>query len=96
MHDNFFELGGHSLLGTQIVVRIRDELAVDLSAGALFEAPTIAALSERIDELRASAADDALLHDLMAEIQQLSQLELQAELDQVCEQGGSTEHDRTP
>ena len=51
IHDNFFNLGGHSLIATQAISRIRSTCNVDISLRALFEHPTIAALSKVIDSL---------------------------------------------
>jgi len=60
VHDNFFFLGGHSLLGTQLIARVRDAFAVELSLRRVFDSPTAAELSAEIEsmianETRASA-----------------------------------------
>jgi amino acid adenylation domain-containing protein/thioester reductase-like protein len=52
IYDNFFDLGGHSLLVTQLVVRVKETLQVELTLRSLFEMPTIAKLAENIELLR--------------------------------------------
>ncbi|MFT3764371.1 MAG: amino acid adenylation domain-containing protein [Minicystis sp.] len=52
VHERFNDLGGHSLLAIQIIARARDAFDVQIPLRAIFEAPTISELSQRIDELR--------------------------------------------
>jgi acyl transferase domain-containing protein/acyl carrier protein len=46
LYENFFDLGGNSLNGLQVVARIRKVLQIQLSVVALFEAPTIQAMTD--------------------------------------------------
>ncbi|MCB1058238.1 MAG: hypothetical protein KDD11_22290 [Acidobacteria bacterium] len=52
---DFFELGGHSLSAIQLLSRVRESFAVELPARALFEQPTLAAMTRLV----ASAAGTA-------------------------------------
>ncbi len=90
IYDNFFELGGHSLLATQLVSRTRETFEVELSLVKLFESPVIAELAEAISQARGAGQrqngskieraqrGDKNLEELIAELDQLSDDEVQA------------------
>jgi amino acid adenylation domain-containing protein len=51
VNDNFFELGGHSLLATQVVSRVLQTFGEHVPLRALFEAPTVSKLAEKLGKL---------------------------------------------
>ena len=50
IHDNFFHLGGHSLRAIRCVSLIHQKLSVEIGLSDFFARPTIAALSEKINQ----------------------------------------------
>jgi hypothetical protein len=55
LHDDFFALGGDPLLASRAIARMNDVLQIALPMRALFEAPTVAGLADRIEALRWAA-----------------------------------------
>ena len=69
VNDNFFLLGGHSLLGAQLITKIRNAFGIDLPLRAIFDAPTISALSSAIEReivARVESMTDAEAQALVA------------------------------
>ncbi|MEV0250499.1 non-ribosomal peptide synthase/polyketide synthase, partial [Nocardia sp. NPDC050712] len=58
--DDFFELGGNSLIATQVIARLGAALDTQVPARLLFEASTVAALAERLEESKGSGRRLAL------------------------------------
>jgi hypothetical protein len=78
IHDNFFELGGDSLFATQLVSELCKTFQTELSYKGFFNGPTIAELAEVIVQKLANQTNLEELAQALADIEQLSQDEVQA------------------
>jgi amino acid adenylation domain-containing protein len=56
IEDNFFELGGHSLLATRVISKLREVLKIEVPFQILFDAPTVAGMSARLEEVLEAGA----------------------------------------
>ncbi|MET8846331.1 SDR family NAD(P)-dependent oxidoreductase [Amycolatopsis sp. NPDC004625] len=59
VHDDFFALGGNSLVAIQLIAQVRKTTGARLAMKTLFESSTVAALAERIEDLRSGPAPAA-------------------------------------
>jgi acyl carrier protein len=57
IHDNFFELGGDSIATIQVTMRVSQAFQIDLLPVELFQFPTIAGLSSRIEDILITELD---------------------------------------
>jgi len=60
IYDNFFEMGGDSLLVMRVTARVRKVFNIEVSLHTLFDAPTVAEFSLRIEATRLQEEEDVL------------------------------------
>lgn len=83
VHSNFFDLGGHSLLAVLLLMRVKEEFAVELSVDDVYSGTlTLGELARTIEAHQLGAMDADEYHALLAEIEGLSDEEVQALLRQ--------------
>jgi phthiocerol/phenolphthiocerol synthesis type-I polyketide synthase E len=76
VRDDFLELGGTSLLAVQVAARLRQVFNVELPLRYFLEAPTVEAVSSRIEQERLESSDPEIVARLVGEIAQLSGAEV--------------------
>jgi thioester reductase-like protein len=59
IHDDFFDLGGNSLSATRLIFQVQEIFDVKLPLIKIFETPTIAGLSQAIEQARLAPNDGA-------------------------------------
>ena len=77
--DNFFALGGDSIQATQVLAALSREFQVELPAVALFLHPAAQDLAREIAQ--ALAGDLGILDELLTEIENMSDQEIQQQLE---------------
>jgi acyl carrier protein len=74
--ESFLDLGGHSLLAIRVLGRISKELGVRLALRALFETPTVEAVSAVIDRELAERRSAEQMAQALAAVESLSDAEV--------------------
>ncbi len=72
IHDNFFDLGGNSLTAIQIISRLREQ-SLDIPVNEILANPTVWHTAQSVME----SIDAAALEQAIAEIEQLSEAEIE-------------------
>jgi acyl carrier protein len=81
IRDNFFDSGGHSLYATKLVWRLRSIFHVDLPLRAIFDAPTIEALTAKLADLGAQQGCDVnAIAAIYEKVSSMSQEETESQL----------------
>ena len=76
VHDNFFEMGGNSVQVVQVLSRIQERLAQEISMQRFFDAPTVEGCVIALTEQYTAEKEPALLQRLLSEIECLAEDEV--------------------
>lgn len=86
---NFFDLGGHSLLAVLLLMRVKEEFAIELTVDDVYSGSlTLSELARTIESRQLGDIDPGEYHALLAEIEGLSDEEVRALLEEE-EQAGA-------
>jgi len=78
IHENFFELGGHSLLAVQLLSRVRQIYGVELSLEVVYSGEFMVAELAKAIELKEIEQAGGDYHELIQELEGLSDAEVRA------------------
>lgn len=73
IYDNFFQIGGHSLRAMRLVSQINQALNLSIKIDELFNAPSIAALADKIEQIQILESMQYLPSDLSESNQELEE-----------------------
>ncbi len=77
VEDNFFDIGGHSLKATQLLNRVRETFHVNLPLRSLFQATTVATLTELVIANEARPGQSEKIAQMLLRIHNISPEERQ-------------------
>jgi len=66
--DSFFDLGGYSLLATQLLLRVRETLNVEIPLGVFFAGPSVAELLRAVIEFEAKPGQTERIARLLIDV----------------------------
>jgi phthiocerol/phenolphthiocerol synthesis type-I polyketide synthase E len=59
LHDSFFDIGGDSLIAAQLMPLVSNAFSIELPAGTIYEAPTVADLAALVDARRVGRLEES-------------------------------------
>lgn len=90
-NDDFFSIGGDSLTLVRFLARVQERWEIELPIDALFDGDfTVTAAANLIEQERLGSADDDEIAAAMAELEALSDEELQALLGESVDDASAT------